>query len=90
MRRIAWIRLVAGTLLLVSIGCETHRAWTRSQDGEASGARSSDAKAVPSDASKILGVDSDDNSREPFFKNTRRSGALSSEGREIERDLGVP
>ena len=89
MRRLPWLGLVLGAMGLVAMGCEPHRAWLRPKDDEANRVRSSEAEAVRSDASKVLGVDSDQNNREPFFKNNRRSGAWSSEAREVERNLGV-
>ena len=89
MRRFPWLGLVLGVLCLVPAGCETHRSWLRPKDDEDYQVRSSGIKAVDSDASKILGVDSDEKKSEPFFKNNRRSGAWSSEARSIEKDLGV-
>ena len=74
-------------------GCETLRSWLRPDDDDRG--RASDAddvtkpKAVESDTSKILSVDSDSSNPKPFFKSDRRSGAWSSEAREIEKDLGV-
>jgi hypothetical protein len=88
-RQLPWLRLVLGALCLVSMGCETHRSWLRPKDDDDIKVGSSEAKAVDSDASKILGVESDEKKSEPFFKNNRRSGAWSSEAREIEKDLGV-
>ena len=89
MDRFPLLKVVLGVLCLVPTGCETHRSWLRPKDDDDIKVRSSDAKAVDSDASKILGVDSDEKKPEPFFKNNRRSGAWSSEAREIEKDLGV-
>jgi hypothetical protein len=74
-------------------GCETLRS--RLRPGDEDRARVSDAadvtkpKAVESDTSKIMSVDSDSNNPRPFFKSDRKSGAWSSEAREIEKDLGV-
>ena len=74
-------------------GCETLRSRLRPDDDDRG--RVSDAddvtrpKAVESDTSKIMGVDSDSSNPKPFFKSDRRSGAWSSEAREIEKDLGV-
>jgi hypothetical protein len=74
-------------------GCETLRSRLRPADDDRGRASDSDEltrpKAVESDASKIMGVDSDANNPKPFFKSDRRSGAWSSEAREIEKDLGV-
>jgi hypothetical protein len=87
--RVPWRTLLLGVSCLVATGCEPHRSWLRSQDDDEHRVRSSDKTAVESDASKMIGVDSDEKKPEPFFKNNRRSGAWSSEAREIERDLGV-
>jgi spore germination protein YaaH len=87
--RFPWRKLILGVFCLAATGCEPHRSWLRPQDDEAYQIRSSDKKAMESDASKMLSVDSDEKKSEPFFKNNRRSGAWSSEAREIERDLGV-
>jgi hypothetical protein len=75
-------------------GCETLRSRLRPDDDDKR-KRAYDAddvtkpKAVDSDTSKIMGVDSDSNNPKPFFKSDRRSGAWSSEAREIEKNLGV-
>jgi hypothetical protein len=74
-------------------GCETLRSRLRPLEDDR--AKVSDAadvtkpKAVDSDTSKIMSVDSDADNPKPFFKSDRRSGAWSSEAREIEKDLGV-
>ncbi len=75
-------------------GCDTLRPWHRTADDDP--ARASDPddpskpKAVDSDASKIFGVDSDSNSRpKSFFSNSQRRSGLSSQSRDIEKDLGV-
>jgi hypothetical protein len=49
------------------------------------------AKSKPSEDSIADKVDSvkQDPAASGFFKNSRLSGAMSSEGRDIERDLGV-
>jgi hypothetical protein len=87
--RFPWRKLILGACCLVAAGCEPHRSWLRPKDDEDSQVRSSGINAVDSDATKMLGVDSDEKKAEPFFKNNRRSGAWSSEARDIERDLGV-
>jgi hypothetical protein len=88
--RFPWRKLVLGVLGLVVTGCEPHGSWLRPKDDADSKVRSTGVEGVKSDASKMRSVDSDDDQKsEPFFKNNRRSGAWSSEGREIERDLGV-
>jgi hypothetical protein len=78
---------------MASSGCETLHSWLRSKHDDA--AKQSDKddprkpKAVESDTSKIMSVDSDKDNPKPFFKSDRRSGGWSSEAREIEKDLGV-
>jgi hypothetical protein len=85
--------LCLGAVVAGMSGCETLRS--RLRPGDEDSGRASDAddvtrpKAVESDTSKIMGVDSDANNPKPFFKSDRRSGAWSSEAREIEKDLGV-
>ena len=88
-RRSPWLRLVVGALCLVTMGCEPHRSWLRHNDDEDLTRPATDAKAIDSDTSKILGVDSDGKSSKPFFGGDRTSGGLSSEARSIEKDLGV-
>jgi hypothetical protein len=86
-RRIPWRRLVLGAVCLVSLGCEPHHSWLRHNDDDESSGR---AKAIESDASRILGHDSSGNdTSKPFFSSDRRSGGWSSEARAVERDLGV-
>jgi hypothetical protein len=74
-------------------GCDTLRAWHRAPDDDGVPSSRSDdpykPTAVQSDTSKILGVNSDSNNQSPFFSNSRRWSGLSSEARDIERDLGV-
>ncbi len=85
--------LVLGTLITGSTGCETLHSWLRHNDEDAAKKSDSDdptkPKAVESDTSKIIGVDSTKDDPKPFFKGDRRSGGWSSEAREIEKDLGV-
>ena len=77
--------------LLVSIaslaGCQSEHGLLR----KAKLAQETESKESPteveSDSSKILDVRSD--KPKPFFKSSRLSGAMSDEGREIERDLGI-
>lgn len=49
----------------------------------------SESSALDGDPAKILAVDSDPQKPKPFFRNSRRSGGLSTEAREIESHLGV-
>jgi hypothetical protein len=89
MGRFPWLRLALSALCLVPMGCETQRSLLRHKNSGDLKEGSSEATAVRSDASKILGVESDAKNPEPFFKNNRRSGGWSSEAREIENNLGV-
>ena len=74
-------------------GCDTHRSWLRPNDDDRGKSSDPDDITKPgqirSDTSKIMGVDSDANDPKPFFSNSRRWSGLSSEARDIERDLGV-
>jgi hypothetical protein len=75
-------------------GCETLRSRLRPDDDDKKKRAfdsddSTKPKSVESDTSKILSPDSDSSNPKPFFKSDRRSGAWSSEAREIEKDLGV-
>jgi hypothetical protein len=87
--------LCLGAVITGMTGCDTLRPWHRGGDDDA--ARSSDPDdpykptAVSTDTSKILGVSSssDSNSQKPFFSNSQRWSGLSSQARDIERDLGV-
>jgi hypothetical protein len=96
MRQFAFRGMVVGTVVLGSVGCETHH-WLRPKDDNRV-ARIDDKddptkpKAVESDASKINGVDSDGKDSQPFFKRNRAASAFSSlspEAQSIEKDLGV-
>ena len=44
---------------------------------------------IEAETSKVLDVAADPKKATPLLKNSRLSGALSDEGREIERDLGI-
>jgi hypothetical protein len=88
MRRSRRLGLFLGAIL-ASTGCEPHSSWLRHKDEDELPPRSSGIKAVDSDTSKILGVDSDDKKATPFFKSDRRVGGLSSEAQDIERNLGA-
>jgi hypothetical protein len=81
-RIVVWLSLAFGCAGALVAGCETYRK---------QGLRSkSEDPAVRSAAA------SDEEDSEPnkppkgFFKPTRLSGALSSEGASIEKDLGIP
>jgi hypothetical protein len=80
-------------MVLAAAGCDSLRQSIRS--GGAGQGKSLDstsytsgAPAVESDPSKIQAVDSTDKNPQPFFRGGR-SGAWSSEAREIESHLGV-
>jgi hypothetical protein len=74
-------------------GCETLRSRVRpGNDDRAALWDANDLtkpKAVDSDPSKVMSVDSTSNDPKPFFKGDRRSGGWSSEAREIESHLGA-
>jgi len=85
--------LCAGAVMAGMTGCDTLRSWLRPDDDDRGRASDSDDISKPgevrSDSSKISAVDSDANNSKPFFSNSRRWSGLSSEARDIERDLGV-
>jgi hypothetical protein len=86
-RRIPWRTLFLGALYLVPMGCEPHHSWLRKNDDDMM-SRAADSKDS-SDSPKIIGSSSDDKDASTFFQNNRRSGAWSSEAREIESHLGA-
>ncbi|MDE2508849.1 MAG: hypothetical protein KGM43_16710 [Planctomycetota bacterium] len=76
------LRVVFAAVLITPglLGCESTRHGLRPRDQvDASSAESAD------DADKNVGSVAP----KGFFKNSRLSGAMSSEGREIENDLGI-
>jgi hypothetical protein len=85
--------LCLGVVVTGMTGCETLKSWHRNDDDDGVPSSKSDdpykPKAVEMDSSKIMGVNSDSNNQTPFFSNSRRWSGLSSEARDIERDLGV-
>jgi hypothetical protein len=71
-------------LLAALPGCETwKRSGLRRGDDPASHALSSIPDDEEDEPKRLAGLSN-------FFKPTRRSGALSSEGADIERSLGIP
>lgn len=73
----------------LTTGCDTLRPSAR-KHAEPVEALAVDApEAVDFSGAKVPAIDSDAKNPTPFFKNSRKSGALSSEGRDIERSLGV-
>jgi hypothetical protein len=87
-RRFPWRRLSLGLLCFALAGCETHRWWLRPKDDDDMMARAAGSKD-DSDSGKIIGGSADDKDARSFFQNNRRSGAWSSEAREIESHLGA-
>lgn len=96
-RRISSGRIVLLALALAITtltGCEHYRHLVRDSDPEvARTSKETSSKVKTSDdepeSSKILDVQSDAKKSKPFFRGSRLSGALTDEGREIERDLGI-
>jgi hypothetical protein len=81
-RRILQLGLILAGAGLLLPGCELlqHTGHSRTEDRAPRAAESTsdaDASGESAEAKK-------------FFKSSRLSGAMSSEGREIERDLGIP
>lgn len=71
-------------------GCETlHQALRPKDKDRDPGVAHASAEAAEPETNKILDVQSDPKDPKPFFRSSRRSGALSSEGREIEGSLGI-
>ncbi|WP_165248314.1 hypothetical protein [Paludisphaera soli] len=76
----------------LATGCDTLRPSSRkrAEAAEPVEARSVDQpEAVDFSGSKVPGIDSTAKNPTPFFKNSRLSGGLSEEARDIERSLGV-
>jgi hypothetical protein len=84
-RRFPWRKLFLGLLCLVPAGCEPHRSWLRPKDDDMMTRASED----DSKRGKVIGGNADDADARSFFKSDRRSGAWSSEAREIESHLGA-
>ena len=91
-RRIVFLAL---TLTFTALaGCERYRHLLRDSDSEVvRSSKETHSKLKTNDnepeSSKILDVQSDAKKSKPFFRGSRLSGALTDEGREIERDLGI-
>lgn len=77
--------LLSATIVIGSMGCETTRSFLHHDKDD----DSADKKGDGSDTSKIRSVDSDDKDPRPFFKSDRLPSAMSSQARDIERDLGI-
>lgn len=65
-------------------GCEELHHGLKARSDDQARVEPGEDEEEPKD--KVLDVQSE---RKPFFKSTRLSGALSDEGRDIERSLGV-
>ncbi len=89
MRRIQRFGMFLGACLLATTGCEPHHSFLRKQDEDELPARKNGVSRVDSDASKIIGLDSDDKKPTSFFKSDRTAGGWSSTAQEIERSLGT-
>ena len=74
--------VVLGTGLALA-GCDSLHHGVRQKDKDEPAA---DAKKEP-DGSQVYDVQA--KTKEPFFKPTRLPGAMSDEGRDIERDFGI-
>ena len=83
--------LVLSALSVFSAGCERYKHIVRNEDATLSKTPAPDAKSEKDEVEtdKINDVRSDPKKPRPFFGSTRLSGAMSDEGREIERDLGI-
>ena len=83
--------LSLGVVTAALTGCDTLAPWHRQKDDDQAPGGDDPTKpgSVRSDTSKISAVDSDSSNPKPFFSNSRRWSGLSSEARDIERDLGV-
>jgi hypothetical protein len=88
--------LISATMLIGSMGCETTRSFLHhDKDDDVADKKGKDdddaanPKGVTSDTSKIRSVDSDDKNSRSFFKSDRLPSAMSSQARDIERDLGI-
>jgi hypothetical protein len=75
--------LTLAALGLMPAGCEPHRSWARPQQDDMMSA------ADDTKPSKVIGSSPDDKDASNFFQSNRRSGAWSSEAREIESHLGA-
>jgi hypothetical protein len=88
--RFSWRTLFLAALCLVPTGCEPLRSWLRHDDDSDKAAH---AMGNPTEddlkSRKVIGGDASDADTSSFFKSDRRSGAWSSEAREIESHLGA-
>jgi hypothetical protein len=95
MRRLFNRGLVSSAIVLGATGCETTHSFLHrdKDDGVAAKKGGADDETSPtkvsSDSTKIRSVNSTDKDQTPFFKSDRTPSAMSSQAREIERDLGI-
>jgi hypothetical protein len=93
MRRTVILIAAMGLTVVLLAGCESLRQSIRSASGQPQSksgkAGLQETSATEPDPNKVLAVDADSKNPQPFFQNNRRSGAWSSEAREIESHLGV-
>jgi hypothetical protein len=87
-RRYQGVALALPLFFAMLAGCESPRHALRARDRDPDVAHAS-AETEEPESSKILDVQSDGKNAKPFFRSSRRSGALSSEAREIEGSLGI-
>lgn len=93
-RRLQYVQILSLAVALATLeGCEHFRHTLREKDPDVvrSTLETKDEKAKDEpETSKVLDVQSDPKKPTPFFKGSRLSGAMSPEGREVERSLGIP
>ncbi|HEV3168531.1 MAG TPA: hypothetical protein VGZ22_31280 [Isosphaeraceae bacterium] len=80
--RIVWLSLFVGCASMVLTGCESLQPFTRKASPEKPAVPVDDGESESSSTTASAGP-------KGFFKNSRLPGAMSSEGAEIERSLGV-
>ncbi len=89
-RRYQGVALALTCSCAMLAGCEPlHHSLRPKDKGRDPDVTHASAEVEESETSKILDVQSDGKNAKPFFRSSRRSGALSSEGREIEGSLGI-
>jgi hypothetical protein len=86
--RSAWRKLLLAAMCLVPAACEPHRSWLRPKPDDDWMSRTAES-TDDAKSRKVIGGSPDDADSSGFFRNNRRSGGLSSEARQIEKDLNV-
>ncbi len=86
--RFPWRKLFLAAMCLVPAGCEPHQSWLRPKKDDDWMSRAADSKD-DSAPQKVIGSSPGDQDASNFFQSNRRSGAWSSEAREIESHLGA-